>query len=434
MKVTVAGTGYVGLVTAAVLAHLGHEVICFDVDKAKVDLLNGGGCPIYEPGLNDLLLTNKERLFYTDDSVLAYKIAQVIVVAVGTPEKADGSANLKYLYQAIRQIANTVESDCVVAIKSTVPVGTNNKLQQFFDNYKAVGVTIDVVSNPEFLAQGSAVQDMLKASRIVVGADSNKARDVMQELYAKMDLPMLFTDRCSAEMIKYASNNFLALKISYINEIANLCEIFNANIEDVSQGMGMDPRIGAQFLKAGIGYGGSCFPKDTKALHWLSTFYDNEIKTIKAAVEVNNNQKIKLIKKARKYYDSFEGLTVAVLGLAFKPHTDDLRYAPSIENIPILLEDGANVRAYDPVAAESCQKHLQCDMVYCSSIEETLLGADICFIFTEWNDIVTMDPRVFLTMNKPIILDGRNCFSLEAMRPFPLVYESIGRVVINNLV
>jgi UDPglucose 6-dehydrogenase len=432
MKIAIAGTGYVGLVTAAVLAHIGHDVVCVDIDQKKVERLNAGECIIYEPGLEELLNNHREHLRFTTDGKKAYGSADVIFIAVGTPEKADGSANLAYVYAVADEILNSVEKDSVVVIKSTVPIGTNNKIKLYFDKSRKPGFGIEVVSNPEFLSQGTAVQDMLNASRIVVGSGSEQAKETMTQVYGRMGLPILFTDLCSAEMIKYASNDFLALKISYINEIANLCEILGADIESVSKGMGMDPRIGEKFLRAGIGYGGSCFPKDTKALHWLSNYYDNEIKTVKAAVEVNQNQKIRLIKKARKYYDSFEGLTVAVLGLAFKPGTDDLREAPSIDNIAILLDDGAKVKAWDPAAAENFKKHIP-GVVCCDTIAQTLDGADICFILTDWPEVKSLKPEEFLTMKKPIILDGRNCFELKPMTKQSLVYDSIGRPAVGNL-
>lgn len=433
MNITIAGSGYVGLTTAAVLAHTAHDVVCVDIDKEKVEELKKLKCPIFEPKLQELLESNKSRLLFTTDYRTAYKSAEVIFIAVGTPEKADGSANLKFVYTVVEQIAEFVEKSCVVVVKSTVPIGTTDKIQQHISNHLKNSVNVEVVSNPEFLSQGTAVNDMLHASRIVIGAESENAKAIMRNVYEKLGLPMLFTNRCSAEMIKYASNDFLALKISYINEIANLCESLGADVEDVSRGMGMDPRIGDKFLNAGIGYGGSCFPKDTKALHSLSNYHDNELKTVKAAVEVNANQKIRLIKKARKYYSSFEGLTVAILGLAFKPGTDDLRESPSLDNIPILLEEGATIRAWDPVAAENCKKHFPNKVCYCTSIADALSNADICFILTEWPEVVNINPTVFLIMKTPVILDGRNCFELNKMDQYKLIYDSIGRRTVNHM-
>lgn len=428
MKIAVAGTGYVGLVTAVCLAEKGHEVTCVDINLQKIDLLKQGKSPIYEPGLEELMHKNKDRLTYTADYMDAYRLSDVIIIAVGTPEKQDGSANLEYVYEVAKQIAETAEQDCIVAVKSTVPVGTNDKIERLIRDNVRNNVSIEVVSNPEFLSQGTAVKDTLYATRIVLGVESRNAEKVMREMYDPFNIPYVITDRRSAEMIKYASNNFLALKISYINEIANLCEIVGANIEDVAKGMGMDPRIGDRFLNAGIGYGGSCFPKDTKALHWLANFNDYELKTIKATIEVNENQKLKLIKKARRYFDSFRGLNVAVLGVTFKPGTDDLRDAPSLVNIPILLEDGANVRVWDPVGMDNLRKNFPEEIIYCQSIEEAITNADICFIFTEWPEIKQFDIKKYSKLMKnPLVIDGRNCYSLESASEAGIIYESIGR-------
>ena len=361
MKIAIAGTGYVGLVTAVCIASTGHDVTCVDVDENKIKIMQQGKSPIYEADLEELMNLHKERLTYTTDIIMAYKDADVIFIGVGTPEKKDGSANLRYVYDVAKQIAHTVEKDCVVVVKSTVPIGTNDKIEALIKRELVHPVQVHVASNPEFLAQGTAVRDTLHASRIVLGVESDYAEKVMREVYKGFDAPILVTNRCSAEMIKYASNDFLALKISYVNEIANLCEIVGANIQDVTQGMGFDPRIGNRFLNAGVGYGGSCFPKDTKALHWLANFHDYEIKTVKAAIEVNELQKIKLFKKSRKYYDSLEGLTVAVLGLTFKPGTDDLREAPSLVNVPLILDDGATIHAWDPVGVANFERCLAKD-------------------------------------------------------------------------
>jgi len=431
MRVSVAGTGYVGLVTAVCLAEKGHHVTCVDIDEHKIELMKQGISPIYENGLKELMIKNRGRLTYTTDYQAAYRYADVIIIGVGTPEKKDGSANLSYVFDVAKQIAQSVEKDCVVVMKATVPIGTNDRVDRVIKENLKNNVNVEVISNPEFLAQGTAVKDTLYAARIVVGVESDYAEEVMKNLYAEFHIPYVITDRRSAEMIKYASNDFLALKISYINEIANLCEITGANIEDVAQGMGLDPRIGNRFLQAGIGYGGSCFPKDTKALHWISNFYDNELKTVKAAIEVNERQKLKLIKKSRKYYESFTGLNVAVLGLTFKPNTDDLRDAPSLDNLPIFIEDGANIRAYDPIGETNYRKLYPTEIQYCQTIEETIEDADICFIFTEWDEIKNFDVLKFTQlMRKPIIIDGRNCYKIEDMENKGLVYESIGRKIV----
>lgn len=433
MNIVVAGTGYVGLVTGVCLAEKGHNVTCVDVNQEKINLMRKCKSPIYEKDLEKLMKKNQKRLDYTTDASTAYKNADVIFIGVGTPEKKDGSANLKYVYEVGNEIAQSIEKNCIVVLKSTVPIGTNKKLEKFINSNVKNNVKVEMVSNPEFLAQGTAVHDTLYAQRIVIGVKSKKAEEIMRKVYDAFEIEYVITDRESAEMIKYASNDFLALKVSYINEIANLCEIVGANITDVAKGMGLDSRIGNKFLNAGIGYGGSCFPKDTKALNWLGNYYDYELKTVKAAIEVNENQKIKLIKKARKYYDSFEGLNVAILGLSFKPNTDDLREAPSLDCVPILLDDGAKIKAYDPVAEENYKKIYPTEIEYCNSIEKALKNADICFIFTEWDFVKNIDINLFeKLMNKPIILDGRNCFKLESFKDAKVIYESIGRKIVNN--
>lgn len=434
MKITVAGTGYVGLVTGVCLAEKGHNVTCVDVDEKKINLMQQGISPIYEEGLPELMKKNMERLTFTTDYKKAYADAEVIFIGVGTPEKVDGSANLKFVYTVAKQIAESVEQDCVVVVKSTVPIGTNDKIENYIREHLKNPVKINCVSNPEFLSQGTAVRDTLHAARIIIGAEAEKAGEVLMKVYENFEAPKILTNRRSAEMIKYASNDFLALKISYINEIANFCETVGADIEDVAKGMGLDARIGNKFLKAGIGYGGSCFPKDTKALHWLGNYYDNEFKTIKAAIEVNDNQKLKLIKKARQYYSSLEGLTVAVLGLTFKPGTNDLREAPSIINVGILLDDGAVIKAYDPVAEKEFDKLYPGKITYCKKPEDALEGADLCMIYTEWEEIKKLTPEIFCSkMKTPIILDGRNCYSVKDFENLPLVYDSIGRKTVHNI-
>lgn len=433
MKIAIAGTGYVGLVTAVCLAERGHSVTCVDVDANKIATMQQGIAPIYEEGLQELMRKNAARITYTLDYQSAYSEAEVIFIGVGTPEKKDGSANLRYVWDVVKNITESVNHKCVVVVKSTVPIGTNDKVEKYLQEHGRENAEFKVVSNPEFLAQGTAVHDTLFASRIVIGANDKEAADIMMRVYKNFDVPKLITDRQSAEMIKYASNDFLALKISYINEIANLCEQIGADINDVAKGMGFDARIGNKFLNAGIGYGGSCFPKDTKALHWISAFYDKELKTVKAAIEVNDQQKLKLLKKAKEYYESFAGLKIAVLGLTFKPGTDDLREAPSLVNIPIFLDDGAEVFAYDPVGEKNYKKFYPTEITYCTSPQEALKDADICFIFTEWPEIKALTVKDFALMKKAIIMDGRNCFDVKAMAKEPLVYVSIGRKAIENL-
>lgn len=434
MKITVAGTGYVGLVTGVCFASKGHQVTCVDVDEEKIKIMKRGISPIYEPGLSELMKEYMDNLTFTTDYASAYKDAEVIFIGVGTPEKADGSANLSFVYQVAKQIARTAERDCVVVLKSTVPIGTNDKVEQYIHDKQIHDCRIYVASNPEFLAQGTAVRDTLYASRIVIGTDEKYPAEVLMHVYEQFDAPKINVGRRSAEMIKYASNDFLALKISYVNEIANLCETVGADVEEVTLGMGYDKRIGNHFLNAGIGYGGSCFPKDTKALSWLASFNDKEIRTVKAAIEVNESQKLKLIKKARKYYDDFLFLNVAVLGCTFKPGTDDLREAPSLVNVPLLLEDGAYVRIWDPVGTENFKKRIPNEKIkYCSTIEEAITDADICFIFTEWEEVCNFDISKYKKlMRHPIVMDGRNCYALEQFEGSGITYSSVGRKTINS--
>lgn len=433
MKIAVAGTGYVGLVTGVCLAYMGHVVTCVDTNERKIALLQAGKPLIHEEGLEQLMLQTRERLSFTPDFASAYQDAEVIFIAVGTPDKKDGSANLIYVYNAARQIAANIKNDCLVVVKSTVPIGTGEIIEARLKAGLPCRVRVEVASNPEFLSQGTAVRETLHPSRIVLGVESERAEKLLRKVYAGFDGPILVTSRHSAEMIKYASNNFLALKISYVNEIANLCEVTGADISEVTEGMGLDPRIGSHFLRAGVGYGGSCFPKDTKALHWLSSMHKHELKTVRAAIDVNEKQKTVLIRKAHKYYPNLAGINVAVLGLTFKPGTDDLREAPSLACIPMLLTEGAYIRAWDPVGRANFSKLYPQGITYCENIGETLDMADICFIFTEWPEIKQLDLDEFTRrMKKPVVLDGRNCFRLSNVRGKGILYESIGRAIVHG--
>lgn len=436
MKIAVAGTGYVGLVAGVCFAEKGHNVICVDIDENKVQFMKQGKSPIYEEGLEELLAKNynEGRLDFTTDYKFAYKDADAIFIGVGTPEQPDGSANLSYVATVSRQIAETVEKDCIVVVKSTVPIGTNDKVEQFIKDSLVHNVKIEVASNPEFLAQGRAVKDTLEAKRIVIGTESKHAEEVLKEIYKPFNLPIVSVNRRSAEMIKYASNDFLALKISYMNDIANLCELVGADIEDVAKGMSYDPRIGANFLNAGIGYGGSCFPKDTKALKYLAKQHGYRLKTVEAAVDVNTEQKTRLFQKASKRMITFTGLKVAILGLTFKPGTDDLREAPSLENVRLLLENGANnIYAYDPVGVENFKKKYPTEINYVSTPEEALKDANICFVFTEWPEIKQIKPEQFKQLMKtPLVYDGRNLYNLDEMDDAGIEYYSIGRCEING--
>ena len=436
MKIAVAGTGYVGLVAGVCFAEKGHNVICVDVDEKKVEIMKQGKSPIYEEGLEELLAKNYKagRIDFTTDYKNAYKDAEVIFIGVGTPEQPDGSADLSYVAKVSRQIAENIENDCIVVVKSTVPVGTNDKVEQFIKDSLVHDVKVEVASNPEFLAQGRAVKDTLEAKRIVIGTESEHAEKVLKEIYKPFNLPIVSVNRRSAEMIKYASNDFLALKISYMNDIANLCELVGADIEDVAEGMSYDPRIGKSFLNAGIGFGGSCLPKDTKALKYLAKQHGYRLKTVEAAVDVNTEQKIKLFEKASKRMITFEGLKVAILGLTFKPETDDLREAPSLDNVRLLLESGANnIYAYDPIGKENFKKKFPSEIKYVNTPEEALKDANICFSFTEWGEIKEIKPETFKELMKtPLVYDGRNMFNLKEMKNAGVEYHSIGRKSINS--
>lgn len=430
MKIAVAGTGYVGLVAGVCFAEVGHDVICVDIDENKVNLMKSGVSPIYEEGLEELMQKNYAagRLDYSTDYKEAYKNADAIFIGVGTPEMPDGSANLSYIAEVARQIAENIVHDCLVVVKSTVPVGTNDRVEQFIKDFLINDVNVEVASNPEFLAQGTAVRDTLQAQRIVIGTESKKAEKMLMDIYEPFNLPIVSVNRRTAEMIKYASNDFLALKISYMNDIANLCEIVGADIEDVAKAMAYDRRIGDRFLNAGIGYGGSCFPKDTKALSYLAEQNGYHLRTVQAAVDVNKDQKTVLFRKASKRLITFNNLKVAVLGLTFKPGTDDLREAPSLENIPLLLESGAKIYAYDPVGADNFKKHYPTEITYTSTPEEALKDANVCFIFTEWGEIKAIAPAQYKElMRTPLVYDGRNIYKLEDMKNSGIEYYSIGR-------
>lgn len=436
MKIAVAGTGYVGLVAGVCFAEVGHDVTCVDIDENKVKLMESGISPIYEDGLEDLMKKNNTtgRLHYTTDYVSAYKDADAIFIGVGTPEQPDGSANLSYIATVCRQIAESVEHDCLVVVKSTVPVGTNDKVEQFIKDFLINDVKVEVASNPEFLAQGTAVRDTLHAARIIIGTESKKAEEILTEIYEPFNIPIVSVRRRSAEMIKYACNDFLALKISYMNDIANLCELVGADIEDVARGMSYDSRIGDRFLNAGIGYGGSCFPKDTKALRFLANEVGYNLRTVDAAVEVNARQKTRLFEKAKERMITFKDLKVAVLGLTFKAGTDDLREAPSRENIRLLLEQGANIYAYDPAGIHRAKqefpegKCINGHMNYVDSPQDALKDANICFIFTEWSEIKALDPGEYKQlMRTPLVYDGRNLYSIASMKEANIEYYSIGR-------
>ncbi len=429
MKIAVVGTGYVGLVTGVSLSEIGHRVICVDIDQTKVEMMRKGISPIYEPGLSEMMVRNieEQRLFFTTSHQAGFKEAEVIYIAVGTPENADGSANLKFIEQVATDIAKNITHNTIVVTKSTVPVGTNDKIKNIIEANLINEVDVAIVSNPEFLKEGSALHDSFNGDRIVIGSENEKASAVIEKINEPFGVPVYKTDIKSAEMIKYASNAFLATKISFINEISNICELLGANIEDVAKGMGLDQRIGSQFLKAGIGYGGSCFPKDTKALIQIAGNVNYDFELLKGVVNVNKKQQGMLIHKLLDRMPSIKGKRIAVLGLAFKPNTDDMREAASIIITEELIKKGAEVVAFDPIAIENAKSILSTEVSYTSSPEEAIRNSDAVLIVTEWDEIKNIKPEAFKTMVYPLVIDGRNCFELEEMKNHFVEYHSVGR-------
>lgn len=418
-----------GLVTGVCLAEIGYHVTCIDTDKEKIELMSKGISPIYEPGLSELMMKNFElgRLDFTTNHAEGFDQADVIYIAVGTPENEDGSANLTFVESVATTIAQTAKKDTIVVTKSTVPVGTNDRLQKIINHRKLYHIKIEVVSNPEFLREGSAIYDSFHGDRIVIGAPSEDAAKVIEELNKPFGIPIFKTDIRSAEMIKYASNAFLATKVSFINEIANICERVGADVEEVAFAMGLDKRIGPEFLKAGIGYGGSCFPKDTKALIQIAGNVAYDFEVLKGVVNVNQKQQHVILDKLYERIGHVKGKKIAILGLAFKPNTDDMREAPSITIANQLVKAGADVYAYDPVAIENAKIILDSSIIYVEKIEEAIECADAALILTEWREISEMDLNLFHTMKHPIVIDGRNCFSLDQMKSSQIEYHSVGR-------
>lgn len=434
MNISIIGTGYVGLSTGVCLAEIGHDVVCIDTDQKKIALLKSGISPIYEPGMDELLEKNiaAKRLSFTNSHQEGLAQAEIIIIAVGTPQKEDGCADLSYLETAVADIAANLSHDAVVIIKSTVPVGTNDRVRQMLQQLLPDHVKVDVVSNPEFLRQGSAIRDTLEADRIVIGAENEAAALKVKEMYAPLNVPVLITSNRSAEMIKYASNSFLATKISFINEIANLCEAAGADVLAVAKGMGYDKRIGSHFLNAGIGYGGSCFPKDVKALLHTAKQFGREFALLKETVAVNESQRTLLVDKVLARFGNVAGLRFAMLGLAFKPETDDMREAPSIPISRRLAELGAVVVAYDPVALENGKRVIGDRIQYANSLSEAVQDADALLIVTEWDEIKNMDLEKLAAQKNPLIIfDGRNCLDEAKIAALPAVeYYPVGRPAI----
>lgn len=432
MRICVIGTGYVGLVAGTCLAEMGNEVICVDKDTKKLDKLKKGIIPIYEPGLEELIKTNvaEGRLSFSNNLDKAVKDSLICFIAVGTPLAEDGSANLTSVYQVVENIAKSMNEYKIIVNKSTVPVGTAQKIADIIK--KNTKFEFDVVSNPEFLKQGAAVDDFMKPDRVIIGSDSKKATEIMQELYApflRTGNPVIIMDVKSAEMTKYASNSFLAVKISYINEIANICEKVGADIEMVRAGICSDSRIGSQFLFPGLGYGGSCFPKDIKAMIKTAKDFDCEHKILKSANETNKEQRQIFVKKIlKKFGQDLTGKTFAVWGLAFKPKTNDMREAPSITIIEALLAHGAKVVAFDPKAMETAKEIFSTKINYAKSAYDALKNADCLLLLTEWNEFRHPDfDKIKALLKTPLIIDGRNQYDKEHLKSQDFEYICIGK-------
>ncbi len=432
-RIAILGTGYVGLITGACFAEFGHEVMCADTDSAKINLLQKNSMPIYEPGLKELVSRNVERglLRFTTDIHQAIAEADGIFIAVGTPMDSNGCADLSALSNAFSMIIPHLDHYKIICIKSTVPIGTGESLVQLLEESRVDKANYDLVSNPEFLREGSAIGDFMNPDRIIVGAYSENARDWMRNVYAPLlekNVPCIFTSIASAETIKYASNAFLATKLSFINEIANLCDQTGADVFDVAQGMGLDNRIGQAFLKPGPGFGGSCFPKDCHALEGLGKKFGIHLNVVTAALTANEEQKKKPVEKLRMLLPGpLHQKTVALLGLAFKSNTDDVRYSPAITTIEVLLQEGARIKAYDPVAIENMRK-LFPDIIYVQSIYEAVSGADAIIIMTEWDEFKYIDLGVLAKLVKEkVIVDARNLLDPQELKKFGFSYAMIGR-------
>jgi UDPglucose 6-dehydrogenase len=431
VKIAVVGTGYVGLVVGACFAENGNDVICVDKDEAKVRALKRGKIPIFEPGLEEIVKRNtaERRLTFTTDLPAAVKASKILFIAVGTPEAEDGSADLKHVLGVARDIGRAMDGYRVIVDKSTVPVGTAEQVRQVIA--KETTHPFSVVSNPEFLKQGAAVDDFLKPDRVVIGADDERGAKVMTELYApftRTGAPIMVMDCASAELCKYAANAMLATRISFMNEVARVCELYGANVDQVRRAVASDSRIGSSFLFPGVGYGGSCFPKDVKAILKFSKDKGYDFKILDAVEDVNVQQKKKLLQMMKQRLRSLKGKTIGVWGLAFKPRTDDMREAPAITIIEGLLKAGATVRAYDPEARETARRIFGNRITYCKNAYDALKGADALALVTEWNEFREPDfARMKKHMKAPVIFDGRNIYKPEAIAAQGFSYHSIGR-------
>jgi UDPglucose 6-dehydrogenase len=432
MHIAVIGTGYVGLVTGACFAEFGVDVTCVDIDEDKIERLSRGVIPIYEPGLEQLVTKNTQagRLRFTTDVKQAVEQALVIFLAVGTPPKADGSPDLSFVEAAATSVADYMNGYKVIVTKSTVPIGTGEHIRKLVNERKKTRANFGVVSNPEFLREGAAINDFMRPDRVVIGSRDEEAIAIMKDLYRPLYLieaPFVITSLEAAELTKYAANAFLATKVSFINEIANLCEKIGCDVHDVARAIGMDKRIGSKFLHPGPGFGGSCFPKDTRALSSVARHYDSSSLIVDAVIEVNERQAREMVKKIRKLVGPLKGKIIAVLGLAFKPETDDMREAPAVGLIRSLLEDGAKVNAYDPAAKIEAKKLLP-DIVYADDEYAAVKGADALVLVTEWNQFRALDlTRIRDLMNTPKVADLRNIYEPEDMRELGFEYMGVGR-------
>ncbi|MBI2153444.1 MAG: UDP-glucose/GDP-mannose dehydrogenase family protein [Candidatus Rokubacteria bacterium] len=430
MNICVVGTGYVGLVTGAVFADLGNDVICVDKVREKIEGLKKGRMPIYEPGLEEMVARNVAdgRLSFTTDLAEGVKKSELIFIAVGTPAKANGETDLSAVEEVARGIARAMDSYRVIVNKSTVPVGTGDLVREIIVKNQPKPVAFDVVSNPEFLREGSAIEDTLRPDRIVIGAATQQVAMLLLELYAQLGRPMIITDVPSAEMIKYASNAFLAAKVSFINAIANVCELAGADVSQVMKGLGLDPRIGTAFLQAGLGFGGACLPKDIESLIHTAAALGYDFKLLKSVAEINRERAQHLVEEMRKALGPLDDKVTAVLGLAFKPNTDDMREAKSVEVVALLHGAGATIKAYDPVATENARALLPRSVTYCASPYEAAEKADALVLVTEWNEFKFLNlERLRSLMRRPVIFDGRNLYEPERMRRLGFEYHSIGR-------
>jgi len=429
-NICVIGVGYVGLVTGACLADLGNRVVCLNRDKAKSDSLKKGIMPIYEPGLEEIVRRNyaSGRLDFTISYDEALQDVDFVFIAVGTPSGAEGEADLVHVNQASEGIAERLDHPIIIVNKSTVPIGTGDWVADIVrEKMPDEDIEFSVVSNPEFLREGSAVYDFMNPDRIVLGSTNPAAAQRVAELYYPLQAPIIITDLRTAEMIKYASNAFLATKISFINEMANICEALGADVTEVARGMGMDQRIGPQFLGAGVGWGGSCFPKDVKALAHIAATHGAHPQLLRAVMEINYDQRKKVIQKLRDILGGFRGKTIGILGLAFKPNTDDMRDAPSIEIIHMLQHEGAQIKAYDPQAIDTARRLLT-NVTYCESPYAVAEDADALILMTEWNEFKQLDMmRIKSSMRQPVLLDGRNIYDPNRMKEMGFIHRGMGR-------